>query len=414
MARDPVNDHARKIKVLYLNNAPFIGGAQITLRHIIRLLDRSRFEPYLAIPHTASALVPFFDSANVPVMLVRMERLTQRGPRALIDLAASLKDLVKLVVSQRIDILHSNAMRGGLLGTVVGKLTGRKFVWTLNDAGTIWAVRQTTRWADRVTCVSRAVYDAYRDVPRRHFQVIYNGVTAEQLPSKLAAERRSALRRELGIRDDTPVVGAVSRLVPYKGVDVLVRAMKTVVRSIPGAVLVHFGGAVPGYERYELELQRLVEQCGLADRVLFMGFREDVLYYYPLFDLFAHTPIEETVPGTNQRFCEAFGMNVAEAMAYGLPVVASASGGLREVVDDGLTGYLVPTNNPDAAGIRIAELLQDAQKRRVMGEAAYTRYSNLFRQEREVRDFERVYLELMGRTAVRVDVEPAFARQLPS
>ena len=58
MAPNLVDNQARKIKVLYLNSAPFIGGAQITLRHIIRLLDRSRFEPYLAIPHTASAAGP--------------------------------------------------------------------------------------------------------------------------------------------------------------------------------------------------------------------------------------------------------------------------------------------------------------------------------------------------------------------
>lgn len=403
-------ESSQKIRILYLDSAPFIGGSQITLRHIIRLLDRTRFEPYIAIPRTASALVPFYEAADVPVRMVRMKRLTQRGPRALFDLAASLKDIVQIVVGLGIDVLHSNVMRGGFLGMAVGKMTGRKFVWTLNDAGTIWAVRQTTRWPDRITCVSRTVYDAYQDVPRDHFQIIYNGVTAEHLSPGDAAERRSTLRRDLGIREDTPVVGAVSRLVPYKGIDVLVRAMKTVVTSIPDAVLVHFGGVVPGYEQYEREVHQVIAQCGLADRVRFMGFREDVQHHYPLFDVFAHTPIEETVPGTSQRFCEAFGMNVAEAMAYGLPVVASASGGLREVVDDGVTGYLVPTNSPDAAGLRLVELLQDAHKRRVMGAAAYARYSKLFRQEREVRDFERVYLEMMGRAPVSVDSQPMLAR----
>ena len=395
-----VDDRYRgsKVKILYLNNAPFIGGAQITLRHIIRLLDRDRFEPHVAIPESASALVPFFKSVNVPVILVRMERLTQQGSRALLHLARAVKDLVEVVVSRKIDILHSNAMRGGMLGTLVGRITGRKFVWTLNDAGTIWAVRQMTRWPDRVTCVSQAVYDAYRDVPRSHFEVIYNGVTAEELSPEVASARRVALRRELRISEDAVVVGAVSRLVPYKGVDVLVGAMKTVIAEIPNAVMVHFGGPVPGHERHASDLRRLVERCGLSDRTFFMGFRENVQYYYPLFDVFAHTPIEEAIVGTKQRFCEAFGMNVAEAMAHRLPVVASASGGLREVVEDGVTGYLVQTKDPDEVGSRLVALLQDSGKRRAMGEAAYRRYSSLFRQEREVRDFERLYLELMGRT----------------
>lgn len=382
-----------RYRILYLDNAPFIGGAQINNYHALRMLDRQHFHPILAIPDHREEVVPFFSRSNVDIYLIPMQPLSSPVLGATKPFLRSVQSLVQLVRNQNVDLIFSSSTRTGLLSVFAKWLTGVKIVWRSCDIAIWWSNRLITLFADRVTCVSHAVYERYGSWPRRNFQIIYSGVWAEDLTAKKISERRRALRQRLGIPETALIVGSVANLHYWKGVHVLIRAFAEVIRVLASARLVHLGGPVPGYERYAQEVYRLAQELGISERVEFMGFQEDAYRYYPLFDIFVHVPTYEG----HLRHSEAFGHTPAEAMAYHLPVIASRCGGVPEVVEEGVTGELVEPDDYEGLASRIVALIQQPEMRQRLGQAGYQRYKERFTQEREVRQYENLFAELIAR-----------------
>ena len=148
-------------------------------------------------------------------------------------------------------------------------------------------------------------------------------------------------------------MGVASGFRPVKGVDVVIRGFARMAASSPGALLVLAGD---GPERPRLE--SLARELGVADSVRFMGVRSDMESVLPAFDLFALC-----------SHSEGFSNAILEAMGMGLPVVATRVGGNIEMVEDGVSGYLVPPGDDPALGERLLALARDPALRRRMGEA---------------------------------------------
>ncbi|MBO0656638.1 glycosyltransferase family 4 protein [Streptomyces triculaminicus] len=168
------------------------------------------------------------------------------------------------------------------------------------------------------------------------------------------------VRARLGLTD-RPVVVCVSRLVPRKGQDTLIRAMPRILAAEPEAVLLVVGGGP-----YEKELRRLAADTGVAHAVRFTGAVpwEELPAHYGAGDVFA-MPCRTRRGGLD---VEGLGIVYLEASATGLPVVAGDSGGAPDAVLDGETGYVVRGGSPEDAADRIVTLLGDAELRRRMGE----------------------------------------------
>ncbi|MEJ7639377.1 MAG: glycosyltransferase [Singulisphaera sp.] len=241
--------------------------------------------------------------------------------------------------------------------------------------------RLVLRAMDRVVCVSEAQATKVRraGVRAERVVVICNAIGADgpdgpdpadrdQLQALFAAPRRR-------------IVGAVGRLSPEKGFDVLVEAAALVAADDPSVGFVLFGEG-PRRE----PLARRVAELGLGGRFAMPGFRDDLGRFFPCFDLVALPSFTEGLP-----------VVLLEAFAARVPVVATAVGGIPEVVEDGVSGYLVPPRDPAALARRIGEALADEPARAAMGARGQRRVREEFSLEALGRGFEALYDGVAGR-----------------
>jgi glycosyltransferase involved in cell wall biosynthesis len=234
---------------------------------------------------------------------------------------------------------------------------------------------------DRVVGVGAAVRQALIDnegIPARRVEILYNGIDVDGFAASAASGLRSAARREFGVGPDDFVLLQVARLDYLKDHATAVRTLARIVPRLPSARLVLVGD---GPEKPAID--ELIRNLKLDQAVRFLGIRHDVDRLLPGADLFVLTSVSEGIP-----------LTVLEAMAAGLPVVATDVGGMREVVVDGLTGLLASAG--DAAGLAecVLRLDGDAERRRAMGAAGRARAKDYFDEPRMAAEYGRIYREL--------------------
>jgi glycosyltransferase involved in cell wall biosynthesis len=205
------------------------------------------------------------------------------------------------------------------------------------------------------------------------FTAVLSGIPLETFRS--VRVNPAAKRRELGLPPEGPVVGTVGRLVPIKGHTWLVRAVPFVVAEFPEARFVLVGDGPLG-----AGLRKLAEGLGVGRHVVFLGTRQDVPECLAALDLFV-------LPSLN----EGMGRALVEAMAVGLPVVATRVGGVPDIVAHGTTGLLVPPQDAEALAAAVLELLRDRKRMAAFGEAAGRSIDERFDVRTMVSNLERLY-----------------------
>jgi glycosyltransferase involved in cell wall biosynthesis len=183
------------------------------------------------------------------------------------------------------------------------------------------------------------------------------------------------IRRELGIGNNQRIIGTVARLDPIKNHACLIRAMKTLATQLPGVVLLIIGdGPLKG------DLERLVGDLGLQNRIMFLGERTDIAELLAALDVFV-------LPS----FSEGLSLTLIEACAAGRPMVATDVGGNREIVEHGINGLLVPSDNSEVLATAIFALLTDEGQAKRMGEAGRRRFEENFTLEKMVSTYQHLY-----------------------
>ena len=216
-------------------------------------------------------------------------------------------------------------------------------------------------------------------IPPHKIRVVNEGVDVERIQRMHAAN----VHAEFYLPMHAPVVGTAAALEPHKGHSYLIDAAARVVKSVPDARFIIIGD---GSMRQALEHQ--IHQLHLERHVFLAGYRADAIELIKGLDVFAMSSITE-----------GLGIPLVDAMAAAKPGVATAVGGLSEVVDDGITGYLVPSRDPEAMAGRIVELLKDPGLRERMGQAALKRACERFTVETMVAGTAAVYRSLAAGTA---------------
>jgi glycosyltransferase involved in cell wall biosynthesis len=250
----------------------------------------------------------------------------------------------------------------------------------------VWLLKTCARYlAARTLTVSNASEEkmAALGVPRAKLRTVYNGIDLE---AGARPADRSGVRAEFGIEQGAPLAGLVGRLVDWKGPDCFIKAAAAVVKDLPDARFLLVGDAIFGEKSFVDELKEMCSELGVADKVIFTGFRDDISAIMRSIDLLVHA---STLP-------EPFGMVLIEAMAERRPVVATRAGGVLEIVDDGVTGILVPPRDSTAMARAMAALLSAPDTARAMGEAGLERARRLFDIATTTRQMEEALLEALG------------------
>jgi glycosyltransferase involved in cell wall biosynthesis len=275
---------------------------------------------------------------------------------------------------RRLDLILANDTRALLYAALATPLGRHSYVWHVHDlfTGGDW-FQAAALWTRplRYIAISQAVADSLvgHGCPSDRISVVPNAVDTERFSPSVDG---TSFRAELGVTDETLVIGAVSRILPWKGLDVFVEAIARLGVTFPRTLFVVVGDIVQRTAhrdesvRYRERLSRLREELGLRERLILVGGRADMPTVMAGLDMLVHTAIDEP-----------FGRVLIEAMASGTPVVATHGGGVPEIVRDGATGYLVAPRDPEALAARIRALADPATRDR-MGRAGRERAVALF------------------------------------
>lgn len=362
-----------------------VGGAEVLLLNLFREFDPTLVAPQLICFKEPGALGPEFAAAGFPVHVLdrggprdprtvprlirrfRQDRTDvvlvthlQHAPLLLARVAAWLSRLPSVIAPHGMDTL--------LFGH--GRILPERDVRTLflSDALVLVAPSQGS-YLHRHEGVGRRPWSRVREV------VIPNGIP---LPPVTSAEDRRGARAELALGEEDLVVGIVARLSAVKAHEVLIEAVAKLAPTHPDLRLVCVGDG----ER-ESELRAMVRGFGLADRVRFTGLRRDVTRLLPAFDIACLTSRFECAP-----------LAVVEAMAAGVPVVTTDVGAVRDMVSDGVEGFVVPSGDPSSVADRIARLVADRELRLRLGAAGRARAELQFRIEDTAAGYERLLASL--------------------
>jgi sugar transferase (PEP-CTERM/EpsH1 system associated) len=284
---------------------------------------------------------------------------------------------------ERPDIVHTHAW-GTLLEGLVAARLARVPVIIHGEHGTL-QLKRHQRWlqriglsaADQVLAVSSRLAERItRDIgfPQQRIQTIRNGVDL----ARFVGIDREAARRALDLPMDVAVIATVGRLVPVKDQATLITALSIVRRRLPSALLL-----IAGDGPLRDALLAHARTLGIENNVRMIGHRPDVETVFSAADVFALSSVSEGLSNT-----------ILEAMASGLPVVATRVGGADEMVVEGETGLLVPASSPGELAGALATVLADAGRRSAMGAAGRARVHAEFTLDGMVRRYERLYCDM--------------------
>lgn len=330
------------MKILFLDQSGKPGGAELCLIDVAK-------------PYRDSCLVGLFadgpfrhllEQQHILVEVLATQAIQVRKESSFAQGLGSVSSLIPLIAQVvrkacEYDLIYANTQKALVVGVLASIFSRRPLVYHLHDILSLDHFSRTNRRiavalanarASLVIANSQASKAAFIEAGGRSeiTEVVYNGFDPELYQSDESTIRQ--LRRSLGL-DEQFIVGHFSRMSLWKGQHILIEALSQCPEDV---VAVFVGEALFGEQDYVQQLHRQVVELGLEERVRFLGFRSDIVPLMTACNLIAHT---STAP-------EPFGRVIVEAMLCGRLVVAAKAGGAVELVEPGITGFLVPPAEP--------------------------------------------------------------------
>lgn len=366
------------LRILHLIDSLNRGGAELLLLRLIPYWQARGFEVSVGYS-TPGPLEDDFRALGVPLYpLPRYFRLDPLLGWRMFRLARRLRP----------DVVHTHLFKSDFFGRPAARLAGVPVVVSTLHSADPWARNPlfgrlyglTARFADRLIAVSetvRAYHLKYTAARPSQVLTIENGVDVARFET-VAAEGRT-LRRVLGIPPDAPLLGTIGRLVPDKGQAYFLQAASRLRDRFPQARFL-----VVGDGPEEDALRALAEQLDLADAVMFTGFRQDIPALLGAMDVLVMSSLREGLP-----------LTLLEALAAGVPVVATDTGGVRALLGED-AGLVVPPADVSALTAACERLLSDQALRERLSEQGKALVRARYSLARTADRLARLYLDLAG------------------
>lgn len=376
-----------KTNILFIIDNIEFGGGERVFSQIIRGLNTDKFNTFVA-SRPGGTFAEKLREVGVQIEPLDMTSRYNLG---------NVLRLKKIIKTKNIQIVHSQGGRADFYARIAAKIANAPIlissiamlvegydVGILRKSLYVFMDRWTEKWVDKFIILTEALRRTLierHNIPQEKIIKIHNGIEIEEYNPDLEEIRNKKLeiRKEFGLKTDTPVIGAIGRLVWQKGFEYLIEAMSEVLKKYPDAKFL-IAGEGPLKNRLVAESEKL----SVVDRIAFAGFRSDVKEILASIDVLAMPSLLEGLP-----------LVLLEAMAMAKTIVATRIDGITEVLEDGKTGLLVPAKNSHALADVLIEILKDKKKASLLGRNARKMAEEKFSVERMVRQTESVYEKLL-------------------
>jgi glycosyltransferase involved in cell wall biosynthesis len=380
-----------------------VGGPQWRVLQVAQGLRARGVLTIVTIPRGDQRFANLLRDVGVPFEELDLVRLRQTGNPAvhakfLVRFWRNVGELRRLIRKHGAQVVHNNGSIHSQ-AAMAARLEGVRLVWHLNDVGMPKPLRLiflplVRSWADRIAIASQAVGQFYFPSPGEvngRLHLLYAPVDPVRFRPDVDG---SGVRAALGVEPIGPLVGSVGNASPGRGWEFLLEAAPQIKERHPAVKFLFVGELLENRRAYWSGLMRRAKDLNLSEDIIFSGRRQDMPQVMRALQLYVHPSDSEACP-----------MSVLEACASGLPVVATDVGGIQEIVQDGVSGCLVPPRSPSEIARAVISLLDSPGLSQRMGRAAAQRVRALFSLPQCVEEHVRVYTAAL-KAAPRQSQEP--------
>jgi len=412
----------KRYRILYIQKTSG-GGSVISLYEFLRGLDMDTYEPIVLFfsPNFyhhqfkaigAKVLTLFDKPPKMPTQISQRDIaktlryisvLLAEGYRnakqiylmALKDWPLS-RQIAGLIKDNAIDLVHHNyALTNNLAGVMAARMACVRQICHIRKFDHLSFIdKYMTRFVSSFIYISKAVKENYQNqgVPSNMGDVIYNPFDGNSFKNKYIS---SQILSDFGLTEKDRIITNVGRLDWWKGHDYFLQAIAEVIKTEPNIKVLIVGstGERMKCQKYYLRLQKLVSELNLSNFVIFTGFRPDIPHILSASDILVHSASEP----------EPFGRVAVEGMLAGLPVIATAAGGILEIIEDQVTGILIPPKNVNALTKAIKKLLNNQLLAKRLGNCAQKSALKRFSLNGHVKAVETIYSKILKSDKVECD-----------
>ncbi len=368
-----------RINILYFSSFGTLkGGGQKSLYHLVARLDKKKFHPVVLLP-AEEDLAQKLRELNIDVVIQTLPSVISFN---LLPGFNAFFSLLRLIKKHRIDLIHTDGPRNTFYAGIAAKLKRIPLVWHVRASNRDRFDSILTLFPAKIILVANSLRSRFSGIERDdRFITIYNGVNPAEFVKVSSSDQ---IKESLGIEESSLLITVFARIEPLKGQKYLIEACGSILSGLQ-KFHIFFAGEITDKE-YQRECLDLAESLNIKERIVFEGFRTDISNILNRTDIVVMPSL-----------FEAFPRAVIEGMAAGKAVIATDVGGTAEAVEEGITGFVVPPEDPAALAEKILLLAGDRETRRKMGESGRLRAEKLFSIEENLRKTEWVYHELLGR-----------------
>lgn len=363
-----------KQKIMYVILSLNFGGAEKVVVNTVKQLDKSTYHPIIACLDEKGELANELESLGINI------RVFNR--KAGLDIGLFFR-IARFIINNNIDLIHTHNIEALFYAGTAAKLAKRPVVHTQHDPQLTFSLKRKIKvllislGVKKIVAVSKDIESVYRNsfrIRNNKLLTILNGIDTSLYPERAIVQK---LKDDCNIKTADLVVGTVARFADVKDLFTLIDSFIRVYEKRKDVHLVMAGDGPLAQELKDYASKSIVSQ-----RIHFLGYRSDIINVLSTFDIFI-----------NCSLSEGLSMTILEAMACRLPIVATAVGGNRELVENNINGKLVPTRDPSALSKAIFEIIPIKKK---LGFASYYTIKDKYSLSSMVENYESIYREVLG------------------